>query len=71
MDTGKTEGGYYNASLTNSPVRSNLSNGAHSTRLNADFVKNIIRKKIYENPQTWSKAWDIYNATAQFYNSHE
>jgi len=65
------DGGYYNASLTNSPVRSNVNNVAFSTRLNADFVKNIKRKIIYENPQTPSKARDIYNATARFYNSQE
>jgi len=47
--------GYYNASLTNFPVRSILNNGAYSTRLNADFVKNIIRKKIYENPRLGRK----------------
>jgi len=31
------DGGFYNSSLTNSPVRSNLNNGAYSTRLNADL----------------------------------
>jgi len=58
-------------SLTNSPERSNLNNGAYSTRSNAVSVKNIIRKKIYETPQTRSKAWDIYNATARCYNFHD
>jgi len=38
---------------------------------NAVSVKNIMRKRIYEIPQTRWKAQDIYNAIAQFYSSHE
>jgi len=65
------DGGYYNASLTNSLVHYNLNNGAYSTRSNIVSVENNIRKKISETLQTRLKAWDIYNATARFYNSHE
>jgi len=63
--------GCYNASLINFPVRYNSNNGAHWTKSNAVSVENITRKKIYEIPQTWWKALDIYNAIAQFCNSHE
>jgi len=35
---------------------------------NAVSVKNIIRKRIYEIPQTRWKAQDIYNAIAQLCN---
>jgi len=35
------------------------------------LCEKYYKEKLYETPQTRSKAWDIYNATAWFYNFHE
>ena len=69
MDTGKSKGP--TMSPTNSLARSNLKRGVYSTMSNADYAKNITRKRILENLQTQSKVLDTYNAIAQSYNSHE
>ena len=62
MDTGKTKGPTVPPSHTNSLARSNLNNGAYSTKSNADYVENITRKKKLENLQTQSKVQDMCNA---------
>jgi len=71
MDTGKTKGPTVPPSHTNSLARSNLKSGVYSKTSNADYVKNITRKRKLEIPQTQLKVWDTYNAIAQSYNSHE
>jgi len=44
------DGGYYNASHTNSFARSNLNNGACSTKSNADYAKRYYKEKKVKEP---------------------